>query len=241
MLISAALLATSLSAVQNETLTLPNMPDIDTATQEQVDAYLDFLQSTLQQIDDVDSFGANWSRFIAQSAELTSHYRVRDPFALTAELTRIYDDTEEAMPGTDGEYNWALGLDFNLERNETTSDGESPSEAAGLPPLPEYFCESGEHTVVAETDAPYGQRLDLCLAYGPDPEEDGHYFAEAQVIHRYAYTLPNGHGNGYYDIHAAASLSDEAGLDTMRLATRDLAESVAEQMSLRPELIGAVE
>jgi hypothetical protein len=239
MLISAALLAASLSATQDEALILPDMPDIDTATQEQIDAYLGFLQSSLRQIDDVDSFGANWSRFITQSAELTSHYRIRDPYMLTANLTRIYDDTEEAMPSTGGEYNWAFGLDFNLEHNETSSDGESPSEAAELPPLPEYFCESGEHTVVAEADAPYGQRMDLCLAYGPDT--DGFFFAEAQIIHRYVYALPNGHGNGYFDVHAAASLSDEAGLYIMRLATRDLAVSVAEQLRLHPELIGAVD
>ncbi|WP_394692627.1 hypothetical protein [Hyphobacterium sp.] len=241
MLISAALLAASLSAAQDEALTLPDMPDIDTATQEQIDTYLGFLQSSLQQIDDVDSFGANWSRFITEVAELTSHYRVRDPYALTAELTRIYDDAEEAMPGTGGEYEWALGLDFDMSRHETTSDDGASSGEAGLPPLPEYFCETGELTVIAEADAPYGRRLDLCLAYGPDPEGDGYYFAEAQIIHRYVYTLPNGHGNGYYDIHAAASMSDERGLNSMQLATRDLAEAIANQILLRPELVGAVE
>ncbi len=239
MLISAALIAASLTAAQDEAVALPEMPDVDTATREQIESYLDVLQSTLGQVDDVESFGANWSRFITETAELTSHYRVQDPYLLTAELTRIYDDAEEAMPGTGGEFNWSLGMDFDLQRNETTSTGEAPPDEAALPPLPEHFCEDGEHTVIADADAPFGQRLDLCLAYGPEPEGDGYVFAEAQAIHRYTYTLPNGHGYGFFDIHAAASLSDDRELDYMRMVTRDLAQAIAGQLRLHADLIGA--
>jgi hypothetical protein len=237
MLITAALMAASLSVVQDEDFVLPDMPDVDTATQEDIQAYLDLLRNFLGQIDDVDSFGAHWSRFITEGAELTSSYRVRDPYILTAVLTRIYDDVEEAMPRTDDVFNWALGMDFDLERRETLAEDGAELVEAELLPLPERFCEDGEHTVIEDETAPFNQRLDLCLAHGPDPDGDGYVFAEAQVIHRYVHARPTGHEAGYFDIQAAASLSDEHGLLDMRIATRDLAQAVAEQLQLEAELV----
>lgn len=235
MLISAALMAASLSAVQDERFELPEMPDVDSATQEEIQAYLDLLQNSLEHIDSIDTFGAYWSRFITEGAALTSDYEVIDPYLLTAGLTRVYADLETRMDAIEDEHDWGIAMDIRMNGSETTSTNEAEREAAVRPPLSEDFCVDGQISVIEPDNAPYGERLDLCLQYGPDEERDGRYFAVARIIHRYAYEIPDGSASGRFEVHVAASISDDRNLEYMRRTTRDLAEMVVEQIRLAPE------